>query len=181
MKMEKMSFCVYLSPLAISKLPSKILIIETTNVDFKNNSMVMKYNLREKLLGCFPTAPPEAGAILGKQHGDAISTFAFDLGLPQYGTAQYIPNTEFLNTVISEWVANDIQFCGIVHSHPPGQDTLSSGDIEYIEHIMRAMPESIKQLYFPLVFPGEKMISFIATISQNGTVKVEPDHITIVD
>ena len=134
-----------------------------------------------EFLNGFPVVPPEAGAILGSQHNDIVSAFEFDLGFPQYGRAQYIPNTEFLNAVISEWASTGIRFCGIAHSHPSGQDTLSSGDIEYIEHIMRAMPESIKQLYFPLVFPGENMVSFVATIVKDGTVKIEPDHIIIID
>lgn len=143
--------------------------------------MKIKENILVSITNTYPLVPPEAGAILGKQDNDIIGAFEFDLGFPQYENAQYIPNTDFLNTVISEWASTGVRFCGIAHSHPTGQDTLSSGDIEYIEHIMRAMPESIKQLYFPLVFPGEKMVSFIATIAQDGTVIIEPDHITIID
>ena len=60
-----------------------------------------------------------------------------------------------------------------------GVRTLSDGDIAYITAIMRAMPQSVSELHFPVVvLPDREMISYLAVRSGNE-VKIREETVTI--
>lgn len=125
-----------------------------------------------KLLHAFPAVPPEAGGILGRAEGSAAVThFVFDAGLPQYDRAVYTPDTAFLNAQIAALAAQGIRFCGIVHSHPPGQTTLSGADLLYARRVLAAMPPSVETLYFPIVLPFEAIIPFSISRKNGAMIK----------
>lgn len=132
----------------------------------------------QQILFTFPNVPPEAGCILGLKNG-IISELFFDAGTPRYDAGIYTPNVHVLNQTIADWTPQGIRFCGFAHSHPTEQKDLSTNDIAYIRIIMNAMPKSVKSLYFPLVFPGKEIISFVATRTDNEIV-IMPDNITII-
>lgn len=94
--------------------------------------------------------------------------------------AVYKPNTEMLNHSISAWHAQGIRFCGIFHSHPPGQRTLSHGDLAYIRTIMDAMPDGVDQLYFPIVIPGEGIYPFVAERTESG-LQIRKDEMELIE
>ena len=121
----------------------------------------IKKKIYHDILHAFPAVPPESGCILGSRDG-IVEWFAYDSGSLIQDAAMYIPDTKWLNGIIDQWSGEQIEFCGLAHSHPDGQDSLSGSDTEYIDAIMRAMPGSINRLFFPLVFPGKKMIAFTA-------------------
>ncbi len=123
--------------------------------------MFIEAEIHNRLLNAFPAVPPEAGAIIGSVDG-IICAFAYDEGASRSDRAIYSPNVDSLNRIIEEWAIRGIEFCGIVHSHPSDQRSLSESDRQYIVHIMQAMPPSVGQLFFPLVFPGDTMLSFSA-------------------
>lgn len=129
------------------------------------------------ILASFPNVPPEAGCILGMQNG-IICEFAYDAGIPRYDAAIYTPNIEMLNQIIAAWNKKGIFFCGLAHSHPQKQKSLSLNDKNYIINIMKSIPISIKKLYFPLVFPGSEMISFVGIKGSKG-VEINTDNIII--
>ena len=137
--------------------------------------MIIKAEIYDQILCAFPAVPPESGCILGVRE-DSVDCFVHDYEAPTVDRAIYTPNIEVLNQVIAQWAERGIRFCGLAHSHPHGQESLSSGDVHYINTIMQAMPVSMKYLYFPLVFPGEKMVSFIASRNQRG-LYILPDEI----
>lgn len=139
--------------------------------------MVIEKELYQRILNTFPTVPPEGGCILGAKD-DVVCSFEYDRGFPRLDMAVYMPNVEFLNHVIQQWASKGTQFCGLAHSHPYGQQSLSGSDIAYIHTIMKAMPASIEMLYFPLVFPGADIISFVA-IRHQDKIDIFPDNIII--
>ena len=139
--------------------------------------VIIGMDLYRKILSAFPAVPPESGCILGSRE-DVVCSFEYDRGLPRLDMAVYTPNVEVLDRVIQRWSTEGIRFHGLAHSHPCGQESLSSGDIAYIHTIMRAMPAGIERLYFPLVFPGEKIISFVAIRRQNE-IEILPDDMII--
>lgn len=53
----------------------------------------------------------------------------------------------------------EITFYGIFHTHFFGVNTLSIGDKNYIESIMKSMPISIEKLFFPIVVMPQKEIA----------------------
>lgn len=140
--------------------------------------MVIEMEIYQKILSTFPAVPPEGGCILGAKD-DVVCAFEYDSGFPRIDMAVYIPNIVVLNQVIQQWASEGTQFSGLAHSHPYGQRSLSSSDIAYIHTIMQAMPACIEKLYFPLVFPGEEIISFVA-IRTKSRIDILPDNIKII-
>ena len=130
------------------------------------------------ILSNVSNVPPEMGGILGERE-NIICDVQLDAGMNNNKQCSYEPNVIFLNKVISKWEKDNIQFCGIFHTHFHGVASLSNGDIKYIEEIMDAMPDEIKFLYFPVVLPeSRKMVIYIA-FNSNKKVIIETDNIVI--
>ena len=132
----------------------------------------------EEILSRYSPAPPEEGGILGMR-GGVICRYVHDVSRPVTDRAVYVPDTAFLNRCIAGWFDEGIDFCGIAHSHPAGQDTLSSGDLAYIEKLYRANGQ-LGTLYFPLILGGRDMPVFAACM-QNGQLMTGKAAVEIVD
>lgn len=129
----------------------------------------------EIINGC-PRSPIEAGGILGAEHG-VIMYAAFDSTGGEYG--KYAPNTDYLNCTISNWQGEQIDFAGIFHSHYPVGELLSGSDVEYIKTIMNALKNACSELYFPVVIPDKKIVSYKAEII-DGDVVIKKDKIILI-
>lgn len=109
----------------------------------------------EKISTAFINSEIESGGILGRKN-DTICKFFFDGG---DCATEYRIRTEILNPVIDEWAKNDIIFCGIIHSHPNGNGSLSETDKTYAEKILFLYPH-LQYIIFPIVtvFNGKMKI-----------------------
>ena len=92
---------------------------------------------------------------------------------------EYIPDVVRINRCIGFWREREIAFCGMIHSHPPGNEALSVEDEAYIGRIFDVMPPSVEQLYFPILIPKKEMIPFTAVRSDNGVI-IQRSQIEIV-
>lgn len=110
---------------------------------------------------------------------DVVTDFVFDKGKIDFKKAVYIPNTDFINNQINDWSKQKIEFCGIVHTHPNNQRTLSADDIYYIKNIMSTMPKTISYLYFPIIIPHKNIISYKAEINK-GKIDIYADEIIVI-
>lgn len=115
----------------------------------------------DEMINC-PEIPPETGGILGSSDGKIIDCVIKDKGRSRNNKAIYIPNTEFFNKCLSEWEEKGIKFRGIFHTHLKVWPQLSNDDITYIRRIVNSMPSEKENYFFPIVFPGEKIKSYIA-------------------
>ena len=131
----------------------------------------------EEIIQC-PPVPPEMGGILGMKKG-VVCACTYDQPPLQRDRAIYIPNVEFLNKRICEWKEQGISFCGMFHSHPFNQPKLSGEDNEYIKTIFQVMPETVRDLFFPIVLPNVMLLSFHAVRREN-TIRIYEDKITIM-
>lgn len=129
--------------------------------------MTIDQHTYNTLCNTFAPVPPEAGGILGSRNG-CICAFVYDPGTPDISRNCYTPDVDFLNSVIEQWQEEGITFCGIVHSHPAGHRKLSNVDLAYIQTIMNCMPAQIRELYFPVIIPGEGIFPYQA--KRDGTV-----------
>lgn len=102
-----------------------------------------------------PLVPPETGGIMGG-HGDMITDIIFDISPEITEQAVYQPDVIFLNNRIAWWRSRCIEFRGMFHSHPQNQHGLSGMDKDYIIKVMTMMPETCRELYFPIVIPQKK-------------------------
>jgi len=139
--------------------------------------MIIKSNIYHEILN-MPAVPPETGGIIGMQN-DIVTSFVFDKGKTNYQKAMYTPNIYFINNQINKWRNYNIIFCGIVHTHPSNQNFLSKDDINYIKKIINSMPETIPYLYFPIIIPQKKMLSYIAK-SNKCKVEIYADEIIVI-
>ena len=127
------------------------------------------YELCEKLMAL----PPERGGILGMRD-NIICIYYLDDGPARTDKYAYVPDVLKLNAVLEQWRKAGIDFAGMFHSHPHPQTWLSIADREYIQEIMQAMPDSVVQLYFPLIVSKIGMVGYRAEKQNNAII---PDKI----
>ncbi len=126
-----------------------------------------------------PSAPPEIGGILGSIDG-VVCKCQIDPGRPKSGGCFYSPNVDILNKTINGWQRDGILFHGIFHTHFFGVQTLSDGDVAYIDAILHAMPSYIHELYFPIVvLPEKRIVPYLAT-RKGKMVDIKADELIIV-
>lgn len=140
--------------------------------------MIVASHVIEKILGGLPCEPPESGGILGGS-GGVVTCSVLDVGKAGGPPCSYTPNTTFLNRQIQEWFRDGIEFMGIFHVHFGGAESLSTGDIAYIEQIMNVMPEQITCLYFPIILMPEREIVVHRVSKDDGKIKIEREQIFI--
>lgn len=131
--------------------------------------MKISFSIKDLIINSTPDVPPETGGIIGGRNG-IISEFYADGGVGDNPEFEYEPDTESLNRIIDEWQKRGIDFYGIYHSHRLCGQTLSKSDKIYISQIMTTLKDYKNCLYFPLVFPKEKMICFKAELINGETV-----------
>ena len=112
--------------------------------------MRIKKEIYYSILTSVKDIPPESGGILGEKDG-IIQFVVYDEGVKNEKLCSYAPNVEKLNVVIQKWQEEGILICGMFHTHFFGVETLSEGDVNYINMIMEQMPEEIKTLFFPII------------------------------
>lgn len=86
-----------------------------------------------------------------------------------------IIKTEMIKNILIGVV---LMIVGMFHSHPIGQETLSMDDIEYIHSVFDNMPDSVTELYFPIVIPKSHIIAYKA-IRKNHGICIEKDSVII--
>lgn len=140
--------------------------------------MRVSKEILNEVLNHMPLVPPEAGGIIGGKEGQ-VCLWKYDKGYSEKGCA-YSPNVDFLNMVIEEWIEKDYDFMGILHVHFGNSKGLSDGDKRYIEKIMRAMPDHIEKLYFPIVVqPERQLISYVAYRNLRDEVTIIADEVEV--
>lgn len=140
--------------------------------------MIITRQIKETVSLMFSPAPPEQGGILGMKNG-VISAFVLDNSEQKTESAEYSPNTQFLNRQIEKWADEGFEFCGILHSHPSGQTILSGSDMEYIKELYH-VNLWLEKTYFPLIIDGYDMIVY-AVEKSNGKIEVKRTQPEIID
>lgn len=141
--------------------------------------MLMFRSVFDEIVNVTIDAPPEIGGIIGGDR-DIVKKHYLDIGVTSDRACSYTPNVTLLNTIISEWATEGIQFMGIYHTHFYDVQTLSEGDIRYINKILLSMPAGIELLNFPLVvFPSRIMVCFKA-IKKSGIVEICKDDLVLI-
>ena len=104
--------------------------------------------------------PPETGGILlGPVEADHIITdFYFDKGANCSGST-YSPDHKSLSKKMKEeWIPNNVDMKGFVHSHPGTFDRLSNGDMAYITRLLE-INEDMSIFIAPIIIPHQFRMS----------------------
>lgn len=121
----------------------------------------------QKIAKLCPPVPPETGGYIGKK-ADTICEFEFDPGIVQTNAGIYVPDVIRLNAVMEKWNDKGISFCGILHTHLPGQELPSAKDRKFISDIMVLNDRLFESLYFPIVIPGQGIYLYQAIRKKKG-------------
>lgn len=112
-----------------------------------NRNILMTKEVYDQILDTIAVQPPETGGVLGKKNGIICKYFYDDnADIIQY---RYVPNVKKLNTILAQWLKDDIEFAGIIHSHPEDVNELSYADIQYARKILQE--NSLEYVIFPLI------------------------------
>lgn len=144
-----------------------------------NEIMKITRNVLVEILNC-PSVPPETGGIIGGTNG-IVTEFIFDAGIADLTRAVYTPDVNRLNECIRKWANGGIEWMGMLHSHPIGQERLSSDDLVYVEKVLSALPLSHRKLYFPIIVPRSKLIPYYAYKRKALPVKIVKESLDILD
>ena len=106
-----------------------------------------------------------------------VCAYEHDNNAQSQEQAVYVPNILHLNQCIDEWTEDGIEFCGIVHSHPSGQDSLSDSDVEYIKMLYEVNPQ-LEKTFFPLVLNGRDIIVY-AVERSGAKFKISVDSLEL--
>ena len=133
--------------------------------------MIIKKETYDLIDSLISGNPPETGGIIGSAEGNVIDNAVMDISTAPIGhPCSYAPNVDFLNENIEAWQRKGIGFKGVFHTHLAGVETLSCADKHYIDIIMKAMPDEIGYLFFPVfVLPSRKMVCYRATPNDGNT------------
>ena len=110
--------------------------------------MVISQNVYSQLSSTLGILQPELGGILGLR-GGVVREFYFDEG-NQFDCNSYFPSITNLNRQILRWSKAGARFCGVIHSHPMGNTTLSQNDISFARKIIELNNHHIGMVYFPI-------------------------------
>ncbi len=138
--------------------------------------MYITKEVYNKIVYNTPKPPPEMGGAIFQKSG-VVSHFVIDSGLCEYG--KYTPDVNFLNEQIEQFVEKGYEFCGIFHSHFPFGENLSDDDKKYIEIITLSLENQCGKLYFPIVLPNDKLISYCSYVKE-GKVIILNDNLFII-
>lgn len=110
---------------------------------------------------------PECGGIIAVDQNNRISDFYFDADAG-YGKISYVPSRIILQNYIRKfWQEKNLQFCGIVHSHPLCNACVpSSIDIKMARKIMAA--NHMEKLYLLMVKGSE--IKLYCVMNENNQI-----------
>lgn len=157
-------------------------------VDDPTRPVTILASVLDEIVATIAARPPESGGLLGgNRDAQRITRYLFD---DSAGTsrATYSPNTEVINATLDLWDEDGgDKIIGFIHSHPGGYGQPSPGDQIYAARILRAIP-AMTRLFLPIaVFRGQPdgteveflIRPYVAFISENGKVQVEPVAITI--
>lgn len=133
----------------------------------------------DKIINIPVNIPSEVGGIVGG-NGGIVTDYCYDTGVASDIACSYTPNVSLLNSIISEWSTNGIQFMGIYHTHFFGVQTLSDGDIRYIDKILLSMPERIDSLYFPVVVLPQRTMVCFKTIKKFDSIEIYNDKLILI-
>ncbi|MBS1816988.1 MAG: hypothetical protein JSU08_03575 [Acidobacteria bacterium] len=108
-------------------------------------------SIRENVLD-FPAE--RGGALMGVRDRPIVSHFLFDETAASTAMT-YTPSRELIETIKSVETAQELEFKGILHSHPPGIVSLSHGDEIAIQHFFELNPHK-SEMYVPLAFSDRR-------------------------
>lgn len=107
----------------------------------------------KEILATIGATEPETGGILGSKN-NIVCRFYFDKNAVCL-QGKYSPSVDDINQKLSEWQEDDIDFAGIIHSHPNNCNQLSFSDEESVTAIFEGNP-TIRHLYCPIITISDK-------------------------
>jgi proteasome lid subunit RPN8/RPN11 len=151
---------------------------------FSKPRFQFRLSVYEAIRNSIGKLPAENGGLLG---GDVkarvVTHFFFDTGA-KTSRVSYTPDIERINARLKEWDKVAARLLGFVHSHPPGLQEPSAGDVQYAARILEANPD-LPGLVIPIVASSGDasdfaMHLFVAT-RKRGDIRITRAQLVIIE
>ena len=117
-------------------------------------SVLMTTSVHTEILTELTSREPEAGgALLGPRNHPIVTHFVFDEGALVSPTS-YTPDHVTLNSLLPRYREVGLEMKGLVHSHPSGAATPSTGDVSYIRLALSNPKNRVERYLLPIVCDG---------------------------
>ena len=113
------------------------------------------YSIYRSIIDIIGNSPIESGGIIGIKN-NTVCSFYFDC-FAKHNDSSYTPSINILNDIIKEWKKEEIDFIGIVHSHPNGYKLPSKNDTLYARMLLDTN-ENLPFVIFPIVTMDDEEI-----------------------
>jgi proteasome lid subunit RPN8/RPN11 len=97
--------------------------------------------------------PEFAGVLLGPIHHASVTHFIPDL-TGKGSASSFVIGAKRLNEILSRFVPLGLEAKGFAHSHPPGSDWLSEGDLQYVRKLFANSKNDAREIHMPIVVNG---------------------------
>lgn len=127
---------------------------------------------REILYTIGAYAAETGGILLGPIGSNDVTDFYFD-NSARCSRVTYSPDHLTLSQRLKEeWMPSGIDFKGFAHSHPRKFDRLSSGDMVYIQRLLKINPD-MDVFAAPIVLPHEFSMRPLVVLQEDPIVQRE--------
>lgn len=131
----------------------------------------------KEILNTIGEIDSESGGILGGK-GLHCQKFYFD-STSTNSSNTYKPNILKTNEMIKQWYDSDIEFIGIIHSHPKNIKQLSYSDKQYAYRLMKLNSFSHFIMIICICGPTKKDFSMNGYLLTEGTKEIKKLNIII--
>lgn len=123
---------------------------------------------------------PEKGGILGGRE-NIITDYCLD-NQGKASDSYYMPDVNSLNGVLEGWNKSNVDFCGIIHSHPGDCTKLSYGDKLYAQKFMEsnAMDSMLLFIVMSAYDSAEFSISGYEVLRESVLISMEKVKVAII-
>ncbi len=135
--------------------------------------------LWQRILDTIGSEPVESGGVFALEGNNTVARYYFDIHAGS-GSRFYRPSAHRLTAQVNQWLQSpDISFGGFIHSHPPGNTSLSPMDMVAAEMTMAA--NQMPRMYMLILCQGELLGYCLTSEQPEGPAAVQPCFIRITD
>lgn len=119
-------------------------------MDNENAYIGIETKVYGRIMSTIGSVRTEAGGMIGGYNG-VVTEFYYDdpCGRKNVDDYVHIPNVNHMNQILEDWYARNIEFMGIIHSHPADMKTLSFTDIRYAQKLIK--DNDMNYVLFPII------------------------------
>ena len=149
----------------------------------RRDTLVITETVLDAITRTIAALPAEQGGLLGGRYEDGVVRYYYFDHTSDRSGATYSPDHVLLTKLLeADWNPHGIRLLGFVHSHPPGCNQPSGGDLTYARRILEAIPD-LPRLLLPIItkpIDSDFHIGCFAAIRNGGNMDIQEFKLKVV-